>query len=104
MNQRGKFITGSSTESVGVTCENNLCGGGHVLIDDSYTTTIYKNSYYPFFKRCPTLGFCSVSWTQTRNNNLRITQRVAQCGNRTYYTLHGSPLPSHGTNRAVKKL
>ncbi|KAF9804353.1 hypothetical protein SFRURICE_011968, partial [Spodoptera frugiperda] len=40
--------------------------------------------------------------TQTRNNNLWITQRVAPCGNRTRYTLHGSQLPSHRANRAVK--
>ncbi|KAF9796902.1 hypothetical protein SFRURICE_011091 [Spodoptera frugiperda] len=39
--------------------------------------------------------------TQTRNNNLWITQRVAPCGNRTRYPLRGSPLPSHRTNRAV---
>ncbi|KAF9811194.1 hypothetical protein SFRURICE_002563, partial [Spodoptera frugiperda] len=39
--------------------------------------------------------------TQTRNNNLWITQRVAPCGNRTRYTLHGSQLPSHRVNRAV---
>uniref|UniRef100_A0A2H1WTG8 SFRICE_032123 n=1 Tax=Spodoptera frugiperda TaxID=7108 RepID=A0A2H1WTG8_SPOFR len=39
--------------------------------------------------------------TQTRNNNLWITQRVAPCGNRTRYPLRGSRLPSHRTNRAV---
>ncbi|KAF9804998.1 hypothetical protein SFRURICE_015946 [Spodoptera frugiperda] len=39
--------------------------------------------------------------TQTRNNNLWITQIVAACGNRTRYTLHGSQLPSHRANRAV---
>uniref|UniRef100_A0A2H1VIX5 SFRICE_016635 n=1 Tax=Spodoptera frugiperda TaxID=7108 RepID=A0A2H1VIX5_SPOFR len=39
--------------------------------------------------------------TQTRNNNLWITQRVAPCGNRTRYTLRGSQLPSHRANRAV---
>ncbi|KAF9815728.1 hypothetical protein SFRURICE_009245 [Spodoptera frugiperda] len=63
---------------------------------------------------CPTLGFSPVSWvrlqtykphthdTQTRNNNLWITQRVAPCGIRTRYPLRGSQLPSHRTNRAVK--
>uniref|UniRef100_A0A2H1W812 SFRICE_014053 n=1 Tax=Spodoptera frugiperda TaxID=7108 RepID=A0A2H1W812_SPOFR len=40
--------------------------------------------------------------TQTRNKNLWITQRVAPCGNRTHYPLHGSQLPRHRTNRAVK--
>ncbi|KAF9802624.1 hypothetical protein SFRURICE_005529 [Spodoptera frugiperda] len=39
--------------------------------------------------------------TQTRNNNLWITQRVAPCGNRTRYPLHGSQLPNHRANRAV---
>ncbi|KAF9810367.1 hypothetical protein SFRURICE_008623, partial [Spodoptera frugiperda] len=39
--------------------------------------------------------------TQTRNNNLWITQRVVPCGNRTRDTLHGSQLPSHRANRAV---
>ncbi|KAF9815730.1 hypothetical protein SFRURICE_009247, partial [Spodoptera frugiperda] len=39
--------------------------------------------------------------TQTRNNNFWITQRVAPCGNRTRYTLHGSRSHSHRTNRAV---
>ncbi|KAF9817121.1 hypothetical protein SFRURICE_013909, partial [Spodoptera frugiperda] len=39
--------------------------------------------------------------TQTRNNNLWITQRVALCANRTRYTLCGSRLPSHRANRAV---
>uniref|UniRef100_A0A2H1VHX7 SFRICE_030324 n=1 Tax=Spodoptera frugiperda TaxID=7108 RepID=A0A2H1VHX7_SPOFR len=39
--------------------------------------------------------------TQTRNNNLWITQRIAPCGNRTRYTLRGSRLPSHHANRAV---
>ncbi|KAF9821780.1 hypothetical protein SFRURICE_001891, partial [Spodoptera frugiperda] len=29
--------------------------------------------------------------TQTRNNNLLIIQRVAPCGNRTRYILHGYP-------------
>ncbi|KAF9795409.1 hypothetical protein SFRURICE_004781 [Spodoptera frugiperda] len=42
--------------------------------------------------------------TQTRNNNLWITQRVAPCGNRTRYPLRGSQLPSHRTNRAVQNL
>ncbi|KAF9814099.1 hypothetical protein SFRURICE_000094 [Spodoptera frugiperda] len=32
--------------------------------------------------------------TQTRDNNLWITQRVAPCGNRTRYTLRGSCLVS----------
>uniref|UniRef100_A0A2H1VD47 SFRICE_028878 n=1 Tax=Spodoptera frugiperda TaxID=7108 RepID=A0A2H1VD47_SPOFR len=40
--------------------------------------------------------------TQIRNNNLWITQRVAPCGNLTCYPLHGSQLPSHRANRAVK--
>uniref|UniRef100_A0A2H1W7Z5 SFRICE_024017 n=1 Tax=Spodoptera frugiperda TaxID=7108 RepID=A0A2H1W7Z5_SPOFR len=41
--------------------------------------------------------------TQSRNNNLWITQRVAPCGNLTRYTLRrsGSQLPSHHTNRAA---
>ncbi|KAF9805242.1 hypothetical protein SFRURICE_000228, partial [Spodoptera frugiperda] len=39
--------------------------------------------------------------TQTRNNNLWITQSVAPCGNRTRYPLLGSQLPSHRANRAV---
>ncbi|KAF9823634.1 hypothetical protein SFRURICE_009179 [Spodoptera frugiperda] len=56
-------------------------------------------------------GFPPVSWvrlqtykftytidTQIRNNNLWITHRVALCGNRTRYTLHGNQLPSHRTN------
>uniref|UniRef100_A0A2H1VXM5 SFRICE_030304 n=1 Tax=Spodoptera frugiperda TaxID=7108 RepID=A0A2H1VXM5_SPOFR len=38
--------------------------------------------------------------TQTRNNNLWITQRVVPCGNRTRDTLHGSQLPSHRAKRA----
>ncbi|KAF9807598.1 hypothetical protein SFRURICE_008811, partial [Spodoptera frugiperda] len=38
--------------------------------------------------------------TQTRNNNLWITQRVAPCENRTRYPLHGSQLPSHRASRA----
>ncbi|KAF9797258.1 hypothetical protein SFRURICE_006240 [Spodoptera frugiperda] len=42
--------------------------------------------------------------TQTRNNNLWITQRVAPCGNRTRYPLRGSQLPSHRTNRALISL
>uniref|UniRef100_A0A2H1VFH7 SFRICE_016883 n=1 Tax=Spodoptera frugiperda TaxID=7108 RepID=A0A2H1VFH7_SPOFR len=42
--------------------------------------------------------------TQTRNNNLWITQTVVPCGNRTRYPLGGSQLPSHRTNRAVKKI
>ncbi|KAF9804863.1 hypothetical protein SFRURICE_007766 [Spodoptera frugiperda] len=39
--------------------------------------------------------------TQTRNNNLWITQRVAPSGNQTRYPLRGSQLPSHRINRAV---
>ncbi|KAF9804564.1 hypothetical protein SFRURICE_014472 [Spodoptera frugiperda] len=31
----------------------------------------------------------------TRSNNLWVTERVAPCGNRTCYTLHGSQLPYH---------
>ncbi|KAF9796061.1 hypothetical protein SFRURICE_006840 [Spodoptera frugiperda] len=33
--------------------------------------------------------------TQTRNNNLWITQRVAMCENRKHSTLRGSPLSRH---------
>uniref|UniRef100_A0A2H1V691 SFRICE_001736 n=1 Tax=Spodoptera frugiperda TaxID=7108 RepID=A0A2H1V691_SPOFR len=40
--------------------------------------------------------------TQTQNNNLWITQKVAPCGNQTRYTLHGSRWPSYRANRAVK--
>ncbi|KAF9823362.1 hypothetical protein SFRURICE_010497 [Spodoptera frugiperda] len=40
--------------------------------------------------------------TQTRNNKLWITLKVAPCGNRTRYPLHSSQLPSHRVNRAVK--
>uniref|UniRef100_A0A2H1VGR6 SFRICE_013602 n=1 Tax=Spodoptera frugiperda TaxID=7108 RepID=A0A2H1VGR6_SPOFR len=40
--------------------------------------------------------------TQTRNNSLWITQRVAPCGNRTHYTLRGSQLPSYRANRSVQ--
>ncbi|KAF9815399.1 hypothetical protein SFRURICE_011551, partial [Spodoptera frugiperda] len=40
-------------------------------------------------------------YTQTQNNKLWITQRVAPCGNRTRYTFRGSQLPSHRTNRAI---
>ncbi|KAF9797981.1 hypothetical protein SFRURICE_020747 [Spodoptera frugiperda] len=42
--------------------------------------------------------------TQTRNNNLRITQRVAPCENRTRDTLRGSQLPSHRTNHMYKAI
>ncbi|KAF9813808.1 hypothetical protein SFRURICE_007963 [Spodoptera frugiperda] len=38
--------------------------------------------------------------TQTRNNNLWITQVVVSCRNRTCYPLHGSQLPSHHVIRA----
>ncbi|KAF9812915.1 hypothetical protein SFRURICE_016838 [Spodoptera frugiperda] len=38
--------------------------------------------------------------TQSRNNNLWITQRVAPYGNGTRYPSRGSQLPSHRTNRA----
>uniref|UniRef100_A0A2H1W9P6 SFRICE_010171 n=1 Tax=Spodoptera frugiperda TaxID=7108 RepID=A0A2H1W9P6_SPOFR len=40
-----------------------------------------------------------IECSETRNNNLWITQRVAPCGNRICYTLHGSRLPSHRANR-----
>ncbi|KAF9821099.1 hypothetical protein SFRURICE_001034 [Spodoptera frugiperda] len=50
---------------------------------------------------CVVGAFTNIYDTQTRNNYLWITQRVASCGNRTSYTLHGSQLPSHRTNRAV---
>ncbi|KAF9791800.1 hypothetical protein SFRURICE_020199, partial [Spodoptera frugiperda] len=40
--------------------------------------------------------------TQTRNNNLWITQRVVTCGNRTCYTLHGNQLPSYRDNQNLK--
>ncbi|KAF9824909.1 hypothetical protein SFRURICE_007356 [Spodoptera frugiperda] len=39
--------------------------------------------------------------TQSRNNHLWITQRVAPCGNKTRCTLHDSRLPSHRTNRTI---
>ncbi|KAF9794365.1 hypothetical protein SFRURICE_014585 [Spodoptera frugiperda] len=37
--------------------------------------------------------------TQTRSNNLWITQRVSLCENRTPYPLHSSQLPSHRVNQ-----
>uniref|UniRef100_A0A2H1VA50 SFRICE_026376 n=1 Tax=Spodoptera frugiperda TaxID=7108 RepID=A0A2H1VA50_SPOFR len=40
--------------------------------------------------------------THTRNNNLWITQRIAPCGNRTRYTLHGSPATAPMTDCTVK--
>ncbi|KAF9793764.1 hypothetical protein SFRURICE_003588 [Spodoptera frugiperda] len=39
--------------------------------------------------------------TQTRNNNLWTTQRVASYGNRTRYTLRDNDFPSHRINCAV---
>ncbi|KAF9818163.1 hypothetical protein SFRURICE_003904, partial [Spodoptera frugiperda] len=51
--------------------------------------------------RLQTYNFTCTYDTQTRNNNLWITQRVAPCGNRTRYPLHGSQLPSQRANRAV---
>uniref|UniRef100_A0A2H1W9F2 SFRICE_024112 n=1 Tax=Spodoptera frugiperda TaxID=7108 RepID=A0A2H1W9F2_SPOFR len=39
--------------------------------------------------------------TQTRNNSLCITVRVALCGNRNHSTLRGGLVLSHHTNRAV---
>ncbi|KAF9822465.1 hypothetical protein SFRURICE_006548 [Spodoptera frugiperda] len=44
------------------------------------------------------VGVSSTHDTQTRNNDLWITQRVVACENRTRYTLHGSQLPSHRDN------
>ncbi|KAF9794042.1 hypothetical protein SFRURICE_010375 [Spodoptera frugiperda] len=38
--------------------------------------------------------------TQTRNNNLWITQRVAPCGNRTRYPFRGSQKSTVNTFRA----
>ncbi|KAF9787564.1 hypothetical protein SFRURICE_001616 [Spodoptera frugiperda] len=56
--------------------------------------------------------FCNVcAFTNTRvhihnitprNNNLWIIQRIASCGNRTYYTLRDSRLFRHRPNGAVK--
>ncbi|KAF9824805.1 hypothetical protein SFRURICE_019852 [Spodoptera frugiperda] len=39
--------------------------------------------------------------TQTRNNNLWITQRFVPWGNRNRDTLHGSQLPRHRANRPI---
>ncbi|CAH1644583.1 unnamed protein product [Spodoptera littoralis] len=73
-------------------------------------------SFLKFFYqiRCPTLGFSPVSRvlykhtsshtydTQTRNNLwINLSYKVPS-GNRTRYTLHGSRLPSHRPNCAVK--
>ncbi|KAF9818242.1 hypothetical protein SFRURICE_003983, partial [Spodoptera frugiperda] len=40
----------------------------------------------------------TISHTETQNNNLWITQRVAPFENRICYTLHGSQLPATAPN------
>uniref|UniRef100_A0A2H1WGL6 SFRICE_021121 n=1 Tax=Spodoptera frugiperda TaxID=7108 RepID=A0A2H1WGL6_SPOFR len=50
-------------------------------------------------------GPCSIEHTdntQTRYNNLWITQIVVSCGNRAHDTLHGSLLSNHRANSAVE--
>ncbi|KAF9806344.1 hypothetical protein SFRURICE_015957, partial [Spodoptera frugiperda] len=62
-------------------------------------------------KRCHILEFSPVQNTsshtddtQTGTNNLYIILKVAPCGNRVRYTLHGSQLASYRTNRAEMSL
>ncbi|KAF9790147.1 hypothetical protein SFRURICE_014495 [Spodoptera frugiperda] len=45
-------------------------------------------------------AYCDL--TQTWNNNLRVTQRVAPWGNQTRDTLHSSQFHIHCANRALK--
>ncbi|KAF9805876.1 hypothetical protein SFRURICE_013852, partial [Spodoptera frugiperda] len=56
------------------------------------------------YRRCVYKHTTSEHDTQTRNNTLWITQRVALCGNRIGYTLHSCQLPNHHANRAVETL
>ncbi|KAF9791493.1 hypothetical protein SFRURICE_010967 [Spodoptera frugiperda] len=58
--------------------------------------------YYLLYRECVNKHISQQPHTQTRDNILWITQRVAPCGNRTRYTLRGSCLPSHHTNCALK--
>ncbi|KAF9800501.1 hypothetical protein SFRURICE_020737 [Spodoptera frugiperda] len=68
-----------STLYSGITCRNDflLCRG-----------SVYKHTS------------SHTHQTQTSYNNMWITKRVAPCGNRARYTLHGIQLPSYSANRA----
>ncbi|KAF9809651.1 hypothetical protein SFRURICE_016422 [Spodoptera frugiperda] len=65
------------------------------------TKTKVPTSVVSLRDRLKTLHHTRIFPTQTRNNNLWITQRVAPCGNRTPYTLHGSQLSIRLDNHAV---
>ncbi|KAF9788985.1 hypothetical protein SFRURICE_019006 [Spodoptera frugiperda] len=84
-------------------CELWMCAMyGILAIDTSHTRATHLPRTATWL-RISGNEFCPVAWvrTQTRNNNLWITQRVTPCGNRTRYTLLGSRLPSHRVNHAV---
>ncbi|KAF9806850.1 hypothetical protein SFRURICE_008550, partial [Spodoptera frugiperda] len=71
------------------------------LVETGSTKILFLYGKMRAIDGIPNIDISHTHDTQTRINNLWITQRIAPCGNLIHDSLSGSQLSSHQANRAI---